>query len=64
MVGKALTVGVIAERLAVPIHRVEYLLRARDIAPVQRAGHLRIFDEGAVETLARELKGPRPGDST
>ena len=56
---RALTVGRLAERLGVPIHRIEYLVRARDIRPVQRAGHLRIYDEQAEETLRKELAGQR-----
>lgn len=52
---KALTVGVIAERLGVPVHRIEYLLTSREIKPVQRAGRLRVFDEAALRVLKGEL---------
>jgi hypothetical protein len=55
MTAKALTVGVLAERLSVPIHRAQYLLRAKDISPVQRAGKLEICDEAAVRKLQDEL---------
>lgn len=53
---RSLTIGVLAERLHVPIHRVEYLVRSRDIQPKERAGHLRVFDEKAVETLRQEIQ--------
>lgn len=58
---KALTLGVLAERLGVPVHRAEYLVRSRQIKHVERAGHLRIFDEKAVEILQREIADQRRG---
>lgn len=53
---QALTMGILAQRLGVPIHRIQYLVRSRNIRPVERAGKLRIFDEKAIETLEQELK--------
>lgn len=49
------TVGVIAQRLGVPIHRVAYIIRARGIAPVGRAGNARTFAEEQVEQISVEL---------
>jgi len=49
-----LTIGEIARRLNAPLHRIEYLIRARGIEPVQRAGILRIFSEEDFEVLAAE----------
>jgi DNA-binding transcriptional MerR regulator len=50
------TVGVIARRLGVPIHRVEYLIRSRNLQPVSRAGNLRVFAESDVDRIASELR--------
>lgn len=49
------TVGVIAVRLGVPAHKVEYVLRTRGITPVGWAGHSRVFDETAVARIKSEL---------
>ena len=49
------TVGEIARRLGVPIHRVEYVLRTRDIAPLAMAGNARIYAESDVDRVASEL---------
>ena len=40
------TVGEIARRLGVPLHRVEYIIRARKIRSASWAGNCRIFTEG------------------
>lgn len=50
------TIGEIARRLNVPTHRVEYIIRARDIRPCGWAGNARVFDEAGVETIAAELE--------
>jgi len=50
------TVGVIASRLGLPVHRVEYLIRARGIKPIGRAGTARIFSEEAVQAIAAEAQ--------
>lgn len=50
------TVGVIAAKLGVPVHRVEYILRARTIEPVSRAGGLRIFTPEQAEQIADDLR--------
>lgn len=51
-----LTIGEIARRLGKPIHRIEYVVRARQICPCGWAGNARIFPEEAVETIALELQ--------
>jgi len=55
-----LTVGEIAQRLGVPLHRVEYLIRSRRIVPASRAGNVRVFAEDDVLRLAKELAQSRP----
>jgi hypothetical protein len=56
---QALTVGTIAERLHEPIHRVQYVIRSRQIEPVQRAGQIRVFDEKAIQRIGREIADMR-----
>ena len=50
------TIGEIARRLGVAVHRVEYVVRTRNIHPVSRAGNLRVFSESGVDLIARELQ--------
>ena len=50
------TVGVIARRLQRPIHRVNYVIDTRGIEPIGKAGHARVFTEGAVEKIAAALE--------
>lgn len=49
------TVGEIARRLGVPVHKVEYVVRARGIVPVAWAGNARVFAESDVARIASEL---------
>lgn len=51
-----LTIGEIARRLGVPSHRVEYILRTRDIPPKGIAGNCRVYEEAAVERIAEILR--------
>ncbi len=51
------TVGEIARRLAEPVHRVEYILRTRNIRPSGIAGNSRVYTEEDVERIAAELQG-------
>ena len=53
---KALTVGEIARRLGCPIHKIEYLIRSRNIQPIQRAGNLRVFSEKDFRRIGSEIK--------
>lgn len=50
------TVGEIARRLGESLHRVEYVIRSRNIQPASRAGHVRIFAEADVAHIADELR--------
>src|SRR5207244_12627250 len=50
------TIGEIARRLGEPIHRIEYVIRARRIGPCGWAGNARVFPEEAVESIAIELQ--------
>ena len=50
------TVGEIARRLAVPLHRVEYVIRSRHIRPSARAGNARVFSEDDVDRIGNELR--------
>jgi DNA-binding transcriptional MerR regulator len=50
------TVGEIARRLGVPVHRVEYVVRSRNIRPGGRAGNCRVFTEEDVVRITAELR--------
>ncbi len=50
------TVGEIARRLGVALHRVEYVIRARHVRPSGRAGNARVFTEADVDRIASELR--------
>lgn len=49
------TVGQIAQQFNRPIHQITYVIRSLGIQPVGRAGHMRVFDEAAVEKIGHEL---------
>jgi DNA-binding transcriptional MerR regulator len=50
------TVGEIARRLGQPVHRIEYVVRSRQIHPGGRAGNCRVFAEEDVARIAAELR--------
>ena len=50
------TVGEIARRTGYSLHRVEYIIRARNIRPSGRAGNARVFTDADVERIASELR--------
>jgi hypothetical protein len=50
------TVGEIARRLGEPVHRVEYVLRTRDIEPAGMAGNSRVYTEEDLARVAEELR--------
>jgi hypothetical protein len=50
------TVGEIARRLDVPTHKVQYILRTRNIRPSGIAGNCRVFGDADVERIAAELR--------
>jgi hypothetical protein len=53
---RLITPGVIAAELNVPLHRVLHVLATRQhIAPVARAGTLRLYERQAVAMVRHEL---------
>jgi hypothetical protein len=54
-----LTVGEIARRLKQPLHRIEYVLRAREIQPTGRAGNSHVYSEEQVAQIEAELRSIR-----
>ena len=54
-----LTIGRIARRLQVPMHRVDYAIRTRRIRPVARAGTLRVFAVGQLDLIRAAVKSCR-----
>lgn len=49
------TIGEIARRLGVPIHCIDYVIRARRIRPSGRAGNVRVFSAEDVSRIAEEI---------
>lgn len=54
-----LTTGQIAEKLDIPLWKVQYLLNSRGIKAHQRVGHLRAFLPTIVDRLKVELDAMR-----
>jgi hypothetical protein len=50
------SVGEIARRLGEPVHRIEYVLRTRNIRPSGMAGNCRVYAEEDIERVAAELR--------
>jgi hypothetical protein len=50
------TVGEISRRLDEPIHRIDYVIRTRNIKPIGRAGNANIYAESDVSFIASELR--------
>lgn len=50
-----LTVEEIARRLGKPLHRVEYVIRTRNLRPTGWAGHARVFHDADLTWVAAEL---------
>lgn len=50
-----LTVGEIARRLDTKVHRIEYIIRSRNIEATGWAGHARVFSESSLQQIAGEL---------
>ncbi len=50
------SLGEIARRLNVPIHRVEYVIRTRHIAPALVAGGRYFYCEASVQRIGSEIK--------
>jgi hypothetical protein len=54
-----LSVGEVATRLGVALHRVLYAIKANEIEPARRAaGRFRLFDGEAVEKIRAEVNRP------
>ena len=51
-----LTVGEIARRLGQEDHRIEYVIRSRNIRPVGWAGHARVFRDADLDRIASEIR--------
>jgi hypothetical protein len=49
------TVGEIARRLNESVHRIEYILRTRNIKPTGMAGNARVYADDDVDRIAAEL---------
>ncbi len=50
------TIGEVARRLDVPLHRIQYVVRTRQhLAHLARAGIIRCFDEPAIAAIQSEL---------
>ena len=49
------TVGEIARRLGVPVHRVQYVVRSRGISPACRAGNAHVFSEADAAFIGHEI---------
>ena len=49
------TVGQLAKEAGCPIWKVHYLLTSRGIAPIGRAGALRLYAPSVVEKLRKEI---------
>lgn len=56
MCAQALTVGAISARLKKPLHKINYVIKTRNIEPYLRAGNLRIFSEADVQHIESELR--------
>ena len=55
-VPRLLTLGRIAEKLGVPVHRIQYILSTRQhIRPSACAGRFRLFDDDAMAQIRHEL---------
>jgi hypothetical protein len=50
------SLGEIARRLDVPIHRVEYVIRTRSVKPTLIAGGRHFYSEGSVQRIGSEIK--------
>lgn len=49
------TVGIIADRLGVKVHRVAHVVKVLGIRPLGRAGRLRVFAEADIDRIASAL---------
>lgn len=52
----AATIGEIARQVGCPVHRIEYVIRTRNLRPKERAGNIRVFSEADVQFIASEIR--------
>lgn len=50
------TIGTIASKLGVPVHRVAYAIETRNIEHLYVAGNARVYAPGVVDRVAAALK--------
>lgn len=50
------SVGTLARLFDVPVSRIQYIVRSRDIQPAGIAGNVRLFDEAAAQWIGSELE--------
>lgn len=56
---QVLTIGMVAERLNIPVHRAQYYVMSRHIVPTGTAGRLKLYDESVVERMKKVIKNAR-----
>jgi DNA-binding transcriptional MerR regulator len=55
------TIGVIAHRLGVSVHRVKHAVEVLELTPVALAGGKRIFDEAGIKRIEENLHATQLG---
>jgi hypothetical protein len=50
------TTGGVAQRLCVPLNRVQYAVKRLGLVPAGRAGRLRLFSPVQLEAIRREIE--------
>ncbi len=50
------SLGEISRQLHVPIHRVEYVVRTRNIEPTLIAGGRHFYSESSIQRIGNEIK--------
>lgn len=53
---QVVSLGDIARRLGEPIHRIDYVVRTRNIVPALRVGGRRFYSEATVQHVASEIR--------
>ena len=53
---KGYTASDISREAGVPLHRVQYVARSRNVEPNQRVGNLRLFSESDRQFMLSELR--------
>ncbi len=55
-IARELTPGEIARKCRSPLHRVDYVIRARNLQPTARAGAIRVFTAEQAAFIDAELR--------